>query len=64
MQSKKWYQSKTIWTQIVSVLVATLSAIDTQFGTGLLSTQVAAIIISVLQILGVYGRVSATTEIK
>ena len=64
MQSKKWYQSKTIWTQIVSVLVATMSAIDTQFGTGLLSTQVAAIIISVLQILGVYGRVSATTEIK
>lgn len=64
MESKKWYTSKTIWAQIISVVVASLSAVDQQFGTGILSTQVAAVIISVLQVIGVYGRVSATTKLE
>jgi len=64
MESKKWYQSKTIWSQIISVVVALVSTIDQQFGTGMLTTQIAAVIISVLQVIGVYGRVNATSVIE
>lgn len=64
MNSKKWYKSKAIWAGVIGVVVATLTAVDQQFGTGIMSSKIAAIILSVTSTLGIYGRTVAKTEIK
>lgn len=64
MDSKKWYTSKTIIAGIITALVGAAHTIGLQFGFDLLSNPIASTILSFLGILGVYGRVSATTAIK
>lgn len=64
MESKKWYKSKTIWSSLVIVLISALTAVDQQFQTNLMNNQITSIVLSILGALGVYGRVTAKTEIK
>jgi len=64
MKSKKWWKSKTIWANILVVVVATLTAIDQQFGTNIMQQPITQAILAVAGIFGIYGRVKADTKIK
>lgn len=61
---KKWYQSKTILSNLLIVILATAGAIDAQFGTGILNNKIIAIVLSILGTIGIKGRLNAKTEIK
>ena len=62
--TKKWWASKAIWSNIAVVVVATITAIDAQFGTGLMQAPIVQVILGFLGVLGIYGRVTAHSEIK
>lgn len=62
--SKKWYQSKTIWSGVVAVITATINAILQQFGPNPTLQLILNIITGVAGAFGVYGRVVAKEEIK
>lgn len=64
VENKQWYKSKTIWSMIVSILVAILELIDTVSGMNLLSTEIVTTVLTLAGALGIYGRTSATTGIK
>jgi hypothetical protein len=57
--SKAWYASKTIWTIIVTFLVTIYSQVSTYYSW----PAVPELVYVVLSALGIYGRVSATTQI-
>jgi len=66
METKKWYKSKAIWAGIITVVVTAYNAaipeVAAQFQVVL--PDIPAYVYALLGILGVYGRKSATTEIK
>ena len=64
MDGKKWYTSKTIWAGIITALVGAAQTIGMQFGFDLFANPIASMVLSVLGVLGVYGRATATTSIK
>jgi protein-S-isoprenylcysteine O-methyltransferase Ste14 len=64
VENKRWWESKTVWANIVIVVVATITTIDVQFGTGLMQSPTVQAILAVLGVIGIYGRVTAHTEIK
>jgi uncharacterized membrane protein len=64
MNSKDWYKSKGMWAGIITALVGAAQTIGLQFGFDLLGNPIASTVLSILGVLGVYGRVSATTSIK
>jgi hypothetical protein len=57
--TKKWYQSKNIWTSIVTGLVATYIGLSGQVGWPAIPEWV----ITILAAVGVYTRVNATDKI-
>ena len=65
MESKKWYQSKNIWTGVVTVLIAsyetTQKALAPQFGWNL--PEIPSFVYMVLGSLGIYTRAVASTTI-
>ena len=63
-KTKPFWQSKSVWTSIVIVVIATITAIDAQFGTGVITSPITQAILAVLGIFGIYTRVAATTVIK
>ncbi|MBU1235092.1 MAG: hypothetical protein KKC77_19565 [Proteobacteria bacterium] len=63
-KTKPFWQSKTVWANVVMVIIATITAIDAQFGTGLMLSPITQAILAVLGIFGIYGRISATTTLK
>lgn len=72
METKKWYQSKTIWAGAIAVLVALYNsaqaALSGQCGVeGSFCINLPLIpdwIFGILGALGIYGRAGATTAIK
>lgn len=64
MDSKKWYASKTIWAGIITALVGAAQTIGLQFGFDLLANPIASTVLSILGVLGIYGRTTASTAIK
>jgi len=62
-KTKKWYQSKTIWANVIVVIVATLTAIDAQFGTNIMNSPITQAILAVAGAFGIYGRVKADSKI-
>lgn len=64
MDEKKWYQSKAVWAGILGIVIATITAVDASFGTGLMTNPITQTILAVLSALGIYGRVTATTKIQ
>ena len=64
MKSKKWWKSKTIWANILVVIVATLTAIDQQFGTNVMQQPIVQALLAVAGVFGIYGRVKADSKIK
>lgn len=64
MNTKPWWQSKTIWSDVVTVLMGALPLVDKQFGTHLTSSPMFATALAMLGALGLYGRSTATTSIS
>jgi len=57
--TKKWWESKNVWTGIVTVLIAAYSTAAGQFGLPVIPEYVFAI----LGAFGIYTRVTATAKI-
>jgi hypothetical protein len=64
MPTKPWYQSKTIWSDVATVLMGALPLIDKQFGTHIASSPLYAGALALLGSLGIYGRSTSTTTIS
>ena len=64
MESKSWFKSKGVWSNVCVVVIALIGAIDAQFGTGVMAMPITQTIIAVLGVFGIYGRVAAKTTIK
>lgn len=64
MATKRWWESKTIWANIVSITVVVLKAADEAFGTKLMSTPVVVFLLALANAFSIYGRVSAEKIIK
>jgi len=66
MENKKWYESKTIWSGIISIVIAiynTVQPLLSQFF-GINLPVIPDWIYTVLGSLGIYGRITANKEIK
>lgn len=62
---KKWYQSKVIWSDIVTAIVGIVGLVDTHFTGGKIATNPAyGTILIILSGIGVYGRKTANTQIQ
>ena len=59
-KSKKWYQSKAIYSGIATVIVATWNALSSEFGVA----PIPEFVFGLLGVFGIYGRATATTTIK
>lgn len=65
MPSKPWYQSKTIWSDIVTILLALLGFADKYFTHGVIvSSPFYAMALTFLGAMGIYSRSTATTTIS
>ena len=64
MDTKKWYTSKTIWAGIITAIIGAAQTICMQFGFDLLANPIVSVVLSILGVLGIYGRITATTTIK
>jgi uncharacterized membrane protein len=64
MESKKWWLSKTVWAGIITAVVGAAQAIGLQFGFDLMANPIAGVVLTILGVLGVYGRATATTVLK
>ena len=66
MGVKAWWQSKSVWASITGVVVAiyntTIPLVQSQFGVTL--PPIPVWILGIAGVMGVYGRVTATTTIK
>ncbi len=63
-ETKKWYQSKTIWANIIVVAIAAITAIDAQFGTHIMQSPLVQVILAIAGALGIYGRKVADKKIE
>jgi hypothetical protein len=64
MQTKMWFKSKTMWSDIVTVLVGIAGLVDTHFMEGKIATSPAyGVILTILGSMGLYGRAKADTKI-
>ena len=55
----KWYQSKTVWSGVVAVLIAAYNTAAVQFGL----PAIPEFVYGLLGALGVYSRVTATAKV-
>lgn len=64
MPTKPWYSSKTVWSDVVTILLAILGFVDkTWTGGHIVSSPFYSMALSFLGAMGIYGRVSADTKI-
>ena len=64
MESKPWYKSKTLWSDIVTVAVGIVGLVDAHFTGGKIATSPAyGIVLTFLGAVGFYGRKTADTKI-
>ena len=61
METKPWYQSKTIWAGILAVLFAAYDAFRANLGPAF--PAIPEFVYGLLGALGIYGRASATTTV-
>lgn len=65
MPSKPWYTSKTIWSDVVTILLAILGFVDkTWTGGHIVSSPFYSMALTFLGAMGIYGRATATTTIS
>ena len=64
MPTKPWYQSKTVWSDIVTILMAILGFVDkTWTGGHIVASPFYSMALTFLGAMGIYGRANATTTI-
>jgi hypothetical protein len=61
---KPIWKSKTFWSDVLTIVVAGLQVSDQYFGTHLMANGIAPAALSVLGVLGIYGRKTADTQIS
>jgi hypothetical protein len=59
----KWWQSRTIWTQIATIAVGIILVLDKTLNWNLETSQGYTLVIGILQVLGIYARAIATNKI-
>ena len=65
MPTKPWYTSKTVWSDIVTILMAILGFVDkTWTGGHIVSSPFYSMALTFLGAMGIYGRTTATTTIS
>ena len=65
MPTKPWYQSKTVWSDIVTILLAILGFVDkTWTGGHIVSSPFYSMALTFLGAMGIYGRTTSTTTIS
>jgi len=62
MESKKWWESKTIWSGVVAVLIVAYNATREQLVPS--APEIPEWVFMALAGVGIYGRAKATTTIK
>jgi hypothetical protein len=61
---KKLWQSKTFWSDVVTILVGIVALVDTHVTGGkIVSSEVYGYALAILGAMGIYGRSNATTKI-
>ena len=63
MTSKPWWQSQTIWSDILTLVMAVLPQVDSIWHTHITTNPVYSMVLAVLAGWGIKGRVSATQTI-
>lgn len=64
METKKWWQSKTVWSDILTIAMAAAPLVDKNAGTHIVGSAAYIAILASLGSFGIYGRTSATTTIQ
>ena len=59
IKNKEWYKSKTVWSALISLILAILMAMG--FADNSLIIE---LIIAIASVLGIYGRATAKEQIK
>lgn len=63
--TKSWWKSKTLWSDIVTVVIGIVGLVDVHFTGGKIATSPAyGIILTLLGAMGFHGRVTANTKIN
>jgi len=64
MPTKPWYQSKTMWSDIITILLAIVGFADKHFTGGhIVASPFYSMALTFLGAMGLYGRANATTQI-
>jgi len=65
MPSKPWYTSKTLWSDVVTILLAILGLVD-KYVTGghITASPFYSMALTFLGAMGIYGRTNATTTLS
>lgn len=64
MESKGLLKSKTFWSDVLTIGVGAATIADHYFGTHVLDSRVAGILLSFASLVGIYGRKTADTKIE
>lgn len=64
MPTKPWWRSETIWSDVLTVVMAIVGVLDTYITHGkIVSSPIYATILTLLGAMGIHGRVTAETKI-
>lgn len=64
MGTKKWYTSKTIWSDVATVAISIVGLVDVHFTGGKIATNpIYQTVLALLGGMGIYTRVNATTTL-
>ena len=64
MEIKSWWKSKTVWSDILTLIMAILPAIDNVYGTHITTNPAYSTGLALLAAMGIHGRVTADSVIK
>jgi hypothetical protein len=63
VQSKNWWESKTIWSDVLTIAMALAPAVDSIWGTHITTSPFWAQGLMLLGAVGIHGRITGTTQI-
>ena len=63
LPSKSWWTSKTVWSDILTIVMALAPAVDTVCGTHVTSNPFFGQALAILGAMGIHGRLTANTTI-
>lgn len=61
--SKPWYQSKTIWSDVLTFVMALVPVVDGLYGTHIAENPLYGQALMCLGLVGIHGRINADTKI-